>query len=67
MPDEEKLVTAGMAQDAEVALEQLRPEIENEGGEVTVNLKGPAMFEISTRDLSEKLKKKVLRALTPGS
>ena len=61
----DKLVTQAMAQNIENALAPLLPEIEKEGGKVTVNLKGPSMFEISTKDLSEKLKQKVLRALKP--
>ena len=64
-PEEEVLLSIGMAQSVHDALNPLLAEIENEGGDVTVNVKGPNMFEVSTSDLSDKLKQKVLRALTP--
>lgn len=65
VPDEEKLVTLSMANDAEAALEPLRVEIEKEGGEVTIDLKGPSMLHIATEGLSDKLKQKVMKALRP--
>lgn len=64
-PDEEILLSIGMAQTVHDALSRLTSEIEKEGGEVTVNVKGPNLFEVSTKDVSDKLKKKVLKALTP--
>jgi hypothetical protein len=64
-PDEEILLSIGMAQSVHDALSPLMSEIEKEGGDVTVNVKGPNLFEVSTTDLSDKLKQKVLKALTP--
>jgi hypothetical protein len=66
-PDFDKLLIQGMAYDIEAALAILAPEIEKEGGEVTVNVKGPTMFEISTDGLSDKLKNKVLEVLKPAN
>ena len=63
--DEEKLVTQAMAGSIAAALEPLKSEIEKEGGAVTVDIKGPAMFEVSTEHLSEKLGEKVRKVLTP--
>jgi hypothetical protein len=63
--DEEILLSIGMAQSVHDALSPLMSEIEKEGGDVMVNVKGPNLFEISTTDLSDKLKQKVLKALTP--
>jgi hypothetical protein len=65
LPDDHILVTQMMAEDIAAVLEPLRSEIEKEGGEVTVDLKGPTVFEISTKDLSEKLMTRVRKALTP--
>jgi hypothetical protein len=56
IPDADKLVTHAMAQDVANALTPLIADIEKGGGEVTVDLKGPNIFEISTKDLSEKLR-----------
>ena len=64
-PDEQILATVGMALDVEAALEPLRAEIEKQGAQVSVDLKGPSMFEIYTKHISDKLKQKVLKALTP--
>ena len=63
-PDEDILVTVAMAMDVEAALEPLQPDIEREGGHVSINLKGPSMFEIYAEDISDKLKRKVMKALT---
>ena len=65
-PDEEELLTIGVAQEAEAALQALRDEIEKEGGEITINFKSPAMFEVYTERISDKLKEKVLKALRPS-
>ena len=64
-PEMDILLIQGVAADVEAALERLAPEIEQEGGEVTVDVKGPAIFEISTDGISDRLKKKILDALTP--
>mgnify|MGYP003577297223 CR=1 FL=1 len=66
LTDEEKLQTQAMASDAEAALLSLRESIEEEGGSVIVDFKGPAMFQIETNDLSDELKQKVHDALRPG-
>jgi hypothetical protein len=65
IPDLEKLLTQGMEENIHAALASLLPQIEEEGGEVTVNFKAPMMFEISTTGLSEELHKKVVSSLTP--
>ena len=64
--DEEKLVTQAMALNVEAALAPLKPEIEEEGGAVTIDIKGPTMFQIATKHLSEGLTEKVRKALTPA-
>ena len=64
-PDMDKLLILGMASDIEAALATLAPQIESEGGEVTVNVKATNIFEISTDGLSEKLKKKIFDTLKP--
>jgi hypothetical protein len=64
-PEEEILLSIGMAQSVHDALSSLIPDIDKEGGDVTVNVKGPNLFEVSTIDLSDDLKQKVLKALTP--
>jgi hypothetical protein len=64
-PDEEELLTVAVAQDVEAALEPLRAKIEEEGGEVTVNLKSPSRFEISAKRMSDELKQQVMKAVTP--
>ena len=64
--DEEKLVTQAMALNVEAALAPLKTEIEEEGGAVTIDIKGPTMFQIATKHMSEKLAEKVRKALTPA-
>lgn len=66
MPDVEKLVTLGMEQNIREAISPLLPAIEKEGGQVMVNIKGPMMFEVEAKNISEELKKKVMAALTPS-
>lgn len=65
MSDEDKLATQAMAADIEAALNTLLEEIEEEGGMVTVDIKGPTMFQIATKGLSEKVTDKVHEALRP--
>jgi hypothetical protein len=64
--DMDKLLIQGMASDIEAVLTGYVPEIEREGGEVLINVRGPSMFEISTDGLSDKLKKRILEALKPA-
>ena len=64
--EEEKLTTLGMQQEIENALMAFVPLIQEEGGQVTINIKGANVFEISTQDLSGDLKKKIVKALTPA-
>jgi hypothetical protein len=64
-PEEDILLSIGMAQSVHDALGPLMSDIEKEGGDIIVNVKGPNLFEISTTDLSDTLKLKVLKALTP--
>ena len=65
IPDLEKLLTEGMEENIHAALAPLLSQIEQEGGEITVNFKAPMMFEISTKGLSDELHKKVVASLTP--
>lgn len=65
MSDEDKLTMQAMAADIEAALNTLSKEIEEEGGMVTVDIKGPTMFQIATKGLSEKVTDKVHDVLRP--
>jgi len=64
-PDEEELLTVAVAQEAERALEDLRAEVEKEGGEITINFKSPGLFEVYTERIPDNLKEKVLKVLRP--
>ncbi len=63
--DEDKLATQAMAADIEAALQKIRTDIEQEGGHVTIDVRGPAMFQIATKGLSGKVREKVHDALKP--
>jgi hypothetical protein len=65
MEDAEKLAILGVAADIQVVLQRLRPDIEKEGGKVTVDIQSPAIFQLATRRVSEKLALKVRKALRP--
>ena len=66
LSDEDKVATLGIAADIDAVLQTLRGEIDSEGGTVTVNVKGPGMFEIDIKNLSDELAQRVHKALTPS-
>jgi hypothetical protein len=66
IPDVDKLVIQTMGESLEASLTPLKSKIEDEGGQVQIDIKGPASFEYGISGLSDELKQKIRKALTPA-
>ena len=66
IPDVDKLVTQTMGESLEASLTPLKSKIEDEGGQVQIDIKGPATFEYGFSGLSDHLRTKIRKALTPA-
>ena len=66
LPDVDKLVIQTMGEGVQASLTPLQPKIEDEGGQVTIDIKGTNSFEYAFEGLSDELKQKIRKALTPA-